>query len=172
MKEVESPVWQFRVQPIPGGPQPPRNIAPANRSVDLPARLQLDWSRSSHAETYDVLLGLVSPPSDRIVTTTESKIDIVAPLELGKTYYWQIVARSGDQRVEGPVWSFTTAAMPLRPNVPATPQPRDHAIVGVRDFVLAWENDPNADEYDVFLSELGSPAYVATVTEPEYAVQH
>jgi hypothetical protein len=96
-----------------------------------------------------------------------------APLEAGRTYFWQIVATDGIETTPGFIWSFTTAPANQAPNVPAKPSPPDGETDVPVDPVLTWlGGDPDDDPvfYTVYLGTRAPLPEVATgLTETSYA---
>lgn len=69
----------------------------------------------SSGETFEVFLGRVENlgPSERLGQTTRARWP-VRGLPAGR-HYWQVIAVSGDQRIPGPVWTFTVLGTGRRP---------------------------------------------------------
>jgi hypothetical protein len=99
-----------------GAPTVPENPGPADGATGQPLAVSLDWQTS-----YPMGTGL-GIPGNLVYFGTSSDPpqhslyweDLEPPYEVGglapnTTYYWKIVAYSGDYgTTEGPVWRFTT----------------------------------------------------------------
>ncbi len=90
-------------------PNIPYNPLPQDKAVVLNLYSDLNWSGgdSNYFDNvvYDVYFGRTAPPPF-VITQASTTFD-PGLLEMGRTYYWQIVARDsqGDSAV-GPLWSF------------------------------------------------------------------
>jgi hypothetical protein len=114
--DTAGPVWSFTTAaastPVPPPPVPvpgtPANPTPATTATDVCPHATLSWT-ADEASTYDVALGLTSPPGT--VSSGQSATAYTPTgLAWSTTYYWQITSISAGGRTAGPIWSFTTAA--------------------------------------------------------------
>lgn len=104
------PVWSFVGGPdhpptVPSLPNPPDGANVSSADVTL------QWTSTDpdgHQLLYYVKFGTNNPPPNFALTEVPSKL--VGPLQVGQTYYWQIVAVDGFQGTQGPVWSFTVVS--------------------------------------------------------------
>jgi len=105
------PVWSFHTAIVP--PAMPNSPSPANGATNVSTSTALTWS-SAGATSFDVLLDTTDPPSQVASGLTNASY---APSGLapGTIYFWQIVAHNSSGAVQGPTWSFTTAAAPPPP---------------------------------------------------------
>jgi len=88
----------------------PSNPKPADKSIDQPLIVNLQWEFSG-SQKFDVYLDKKNPPQILIANDITSKSLVVTNLEYQTTYYWRIIAKNEDgSKIEGPVWSFTTLA--------------------------------------------------------------
>jgi hypothetical protein len=91
-------------------PSTPTAPSPTNAATGVALGTPLSWSAPG-ATTYDISFGTMNPPvgvsSEGLASPTWAPI--LAP---STTYYWQVTARNGVGSAVGPVWSFTTAALP------------------------------------------------------------
>jgi hypothetical protein len=97
------------------GPGFPYDPSPPDDAVDLPLGTQLSWQCENSGVdslTYDVYIGTsTSPP--RVVTDHPTNTYSPNFLMYNTTYYWKITARDSEGRTAtGPLWSFTTSAVP------------------------------------------------------------
>jgi len=88
-------------------PGTPSNPSPQNEATGIATGINLSWSPSVNADSYDVYFGMSSPPPK--VSNTAGTTHPVYNLSNNTLYYWQIVSRNncGDTTA-GPIWSFTT----------------------------------------------------------------
>ncbi len=114
--DTAGPVWSFTTAPastpVPPPPVPvpgaPANPTPAASATNVCPHVTLSWT-ANEASTYDVALGLTSPPGT--VSSGQSATAYTPTgLAWSTTYYWQITSISAGGRTAGPIWSFTTAA--------------------------------------------------------------
>jgi len=145
-------------------PAPFVNLSPADSSTDVNIDVDLDWEDSTGATSYDVYLGITSPPPFA-ASVTESYYD---PAGLGacETYYWKIVARNDWGDLEGSEWSFSTIS--ITPGNFSYLSPADFATGVPVDADLDWEDSTGATSYDVYFGTSDPPPYVATVSESYY----
>ncbi|MCH8219483.1 MAG: LamG domain-containing protein, partial [Planctomycetes bacterium] len=102
-----SEVRFFYIPTFPTGPNPPSG------STDVAADVTLSWARDGReAAGHDIYLGSDPNALSRAGTVTESSFDTLASdLQLGQTYYWQVVEVNDamdPSEWAGAVWSFAT----------------------------------------------------------------
>jgi hypothetical protein len=108
----QGPEWTFTTAPAgPPPPGAPSSPAPADGATGVSTAPTLAWS-SSGATAYDVKFGTVTPPTTTVSSGQSAASYSPAGLANDTTYYWQIVATNTSGSTAGPVWSFTTAALP------------------------------------------------------------
>ena len=90
-------------------PSAPTAPSPASGATDVAMETSLTWSAAG-AASYDVAFGTIDPPSPAATGLTSTSYS--PSLSPSTTYYWQVVAKNGVGSTAGPVWSFTTAALP------------------------------------------------------------
>ena len=83
----------------------PRDPAPQDKALNQDLAATLTWS-SDGATGYEVYFGTTPTPPMAGTATTNSYSP--SSLELGRTYYWQVVALGPWGKTAGPVWSFST----------------------------------------------------------------
>lgn len=101
--------------------QPPALPAlpnPANGTLELEPTITLSWQGiDTDADTLSYDVYLFEPDAVNItpmVTGIRDTFYHLPPLEFGKTYFWQIVAKDGHHApVYGEVWSFSTRPFPI-----------------------------------------------------------
>jgi len=140
----------------PGAPASP---SPANAATGVSTSPTLTWTAAS-ATSYDVKFGTTNPPPT--VSTGQAAASYSTPtLGNSTTYFWQIVARNGSGSTPGPVWSFTTTAVPPPPpGTPASPSPSNSATGVVTSPTLTW-SAANATSYDVKFGTTNTPPVVS-----------
>lgn len=109
-------VWSFTTvaEPTPEpvtAPGAPADPTPADSATNVCPHATLSWS-ADNATSYDVALGTSNPPSVVSAGQTSSAYTPSTPLAWSTTYYLQVTAINAGGRTDGPVWSFTTAAVP------------------------------------------------------------
>lgn len=91
-----------------GNPDTPSYLSPANFATEVDPDANLDWSAAARATSYDVYFGTdPTPDAGEFQGNTASSFWSLPPLNLGTTYYWQIIARNSAGTTAGPVWRFT-----------------------------------------------------------------
>ena len=90
-------------------PAAPATPSPADGAIGAATTATLTWVATG-ATSYDVAFGTVNPPPSAATGLTTASY---SPAMAGTTtYYWQVIARNSAGSTPGPVWSFTTAALP------------------------------------------------------------
>lgn len=165
---AEGPVWSFRTAPVPcsQGPSSVTLNEPSNGAVLVPTSQDLKWSGGNSRcpglnATYEVYFGTSSPPPFHH-DNGDSKSWDPGTLELGKTYYWKIVARDDNGSVSSPTWSFTTVLTCITPPTEAcSPTPADYADDVDDDTDLSWGCGDSQCQgtvtYDVYFGRDPSP---------------
>jgi hypothetical protein len=150
-------------------PNKPAMPLPANGAVDVSLSPYLTWipvkTEPDQVVRYNVYLDRESDPATIVARGLSNTFVKITNLEDGATYYWQVVALTGGNEIEGPVWSFTTLTSPgdnTPPAMPSRPDPQHQATgVSVSNFVLRWSGgDPDAGDTvfnDVYLSADNPP---------------
>ncbi|MBN2791579.1 MAG: hypothetical protein JXQ81_03625, partial [Desulfuromonadales bacterium] len=107
------------INPVNDAPDTPFGNTPAAGGSDIAVDADLSWSGGDpdvgDSVTYDVYFGSDNPPT-ALVSDDQTELTYdPGTLDYNTTYYWKIVARDNHgAETSGPVWSFTTTAMPLR----------------------------------------------------------
>jgi hypothetical protein len=146
---TEGPIWSFTTeenQP----PYEPSDPDPPDESTDISIDEILKWTggdpNSGDTVTYDVYFGTSSPPPLVDEDLTQTAYD-PGTMELGITYYWQIVSEDSQaETTDGPIWSFTTEE---EPNDPPTAPEIDGPDTGKAGIELCWtfhSDDPNGHQ--------------------------
>ncbi|SIT93618.1 carboxypeptidase-like regulatory domain-containing protein [Pontibacter indicus] len=100
-------------------PGPPTLVSPADNLQDQNISLTLKWSspeaRPSDSLTYNVYLYESGVAEKRLLVQNIRDTTVVASnLKFNTTYFWQVTVKNRRGAVtNGPVWSFTTYAMPV-----------------------------------------------------------
>jgi Zn-dependent metalloprotease len=109
------PVWTFTTGTPPPPPPPPlppgapATPSPSNAATGVATTAALTWSAPG-ATSYDVAFGTLNPPP--AVATNLTNATYSPTMTASTTYFWRVTARNGGGSTAGPVWSFTTAALP------------------------------------------------------------
>ena len=151
-------VWSFTTAAAPQPPSAPATPSPASGATGVSTSASLSWS-ATNATSYDVKFGTTNPPAPAV--TGQAGTSYTPTLAAGTTYFWQVVANNANGSTPGAVWSFTTAAAPQPPSVPATPSPVNGATGVSTSASLSW-NATNATSYDVKFGTTNPPAQVVT----------
>lgn len=97
-----------------GGKKKPLGLAtnptPADAVTSVLLDVTLDWDAAEGAESYDVYLDTVSPPTALLGNVTWTNFVLPASLEGGTQYFWRVDSRRGKRKAEGTLWTFTTHA--------------------------------------------------------------
>lgn len=105
-------------------PPLPQIPIPSHNQGDVSLSPTLKWGPTADpcdSFQYDVYLGVADNPPFVGQVMGESALE-VGPLEPSRTYYWRVVTtdRQGDQ-IQGPLWTFTTAAADFADTLPPAP---------------------------------------------------
>jgi len=105
---------------IEGAPGSPVNPMPESSAHTVALTPELSWDFGADTESYDLILDSVYPPAALVVENaaadgTGATYTITETLEYQTTYYWRVVSRNSNTRLEsyGPIWSFTTLYAPV-----------------------------------------------------------
>jgi len=147
----ESPMWHFKTSVPPGVPYAP---APIDNSSDISLNVLLKWKVENPAMSdlsYDLYFG-VENSLELIATGLKESSYMIHGLKGGTRYQWKVVVMDDKgNRVEGPVWSFTTSYPPV---VPFDPHPADGDTDVSLTPELKWrcyDNDEGIVTYDIFI---------------------
>ncbi|GAB3819611.1 hypothetical protein GCM10028895_18290 [Pontibacter rugosus] len=98
-----------------GAPGIPSEPSPANNTSGLSNSVTLKWKgpASKDTLTYDVYLYESGGNQKKIAESVKDTSVVADNLMHGTTYFWQVVAKNkGDATTNGPIWSFSTNALP------------------------------------------------------------
>jgi len=112
-----------------------------------------------------VYFGTSSPPA--LIGNQEAATYYPGPIELGTTYYWQIVEVEADGTTKhtGDVWSFTTTTdLSTISEVATQPNPADGAAGVALDATLSWWPGASAVSHDVYFGTSSPPALIGNQT--------
>ena len=164
---TEGPVWNFTTT-MPVFPPGPTDPSPPNDAVNQNRALTLAWSSSAFTPplSYEVHFGTTMTPPVVATVPFQSRASYpVDSLALDTRYYWSVVAiGGGGQRVEGPLWTFTTWTTNPAPSTPDNPQPADLMKHAPTAMTLSWvASDPEGQalHYDVYFGAASDPAFLA-----------
>ena len=167
-----SDVWLIKIASgVNNPPNTPINPNPVNHAIDIDVDADLSWTGGDpdpgDTVTYDIYLGTSSSPP-KIVTGQSGTTFDPGTMGASTKYYWQIVAWDNHgASTSGPVWDFTTSALPNSPpNTPSNPNPTNHATGVDVNADLGWTcSDPDVGDtliYDVYFGTTSTPPNVAT----------
>jgi hypothetical protein len=106
------------IQQIYGGqplPSAASNPAPGNGATNVSWIQDLSWTAGLYAASHDVYFGTVNPPTF-IGNQTAATYD-TGTMNTSTTYYWRIDEKNDIGTTAGFVWSFTTSAETIDPNL-------------------------------------------------------
>ncbi len=102
-------VWQFTTADPPGAASAPQ---PPDGAQALPVETDLSWTAGADATAHDVYLGVDPGALDLVSAGQPSTTYDPGTLNGGVLYYWRIDELGAGGATPGPVWTFTTAALP------------------------------------------------------------
>ncbi len=141
----------------------PKTPFPANQSNSNSIDLILKWETcrdSLFPTTFDVWFGTDSNNLE-LISQGQSKLFLrQSHLMNQTTYYWRIITYTHTLKLQGPIWSFKTAAPPNGNNPPSIPLPvypkHTSENIPAPKCILKWKSvDKDATDiilFDVYLS--------------------
>lgn len=99
-------IWAFQTKSIKelGVPFDPK---PTNGAIDLETNITFEWKYEGKEALFDIYLGL--DPNDLVLIAQDLGYQFYeVSIDYGKTYYWKVVAKSGDEKKESAIWNFST----------------------------------------------------------------
>jgi len=156
--------WTFMVGPTVGAVAAPTNPDPPDGQPGASNNPTLKWMRGPGATSHDVLFWTggnpLTPPNytwtvnggDSLVVPTPP-----APLTVGATYYWQVVAKNSIGTAAGAQWSFKVGADPVDP---ATMVPASNAVDvnAGQPVTFTWAKALGAKTYWLYVWLQSDPA--------------
>ncbi len=173
------PLWTFVTIPEPNNPPyTPGTPSPANGTTGVSIDAILSWSGGDpdvgDTATYDVYFGTTPSPPLVASNQTDTGYD-PGLLSYTTTYYWMILAWDNHgASTQGPLWHFTTRALPNDPPyTPSNPSPEDGATNVNLTVTISWNGgDPDAGDivtYDVYFGTSSPPLKLANnITDLSY----
>lgn len=135
---------------------------PADGATDVAlGGVTLQWLAGAETASHMVYFGATNPPPFA-GEQAETSFD-AGTMSLNTTYYWRIDEKNSAGTTTGPVWSFTTTAVP--DNTPPSPDP------------MTWASPPAPveDSYDKIIMSAtaandvsGVEYYFANITDPSH----
>jgi hypothetical protein len=107
-KSPYSSVWNFITLPLPDLDSP-LLVSPAKGSEVDTVSVEFEWKTVTEAESYELQVALDSAFTNQVMRFSQ----IVEPkfrvdsLEIGKTYYWKVIAKGKRPSSESEIWKFT-----------------------------------------------------------------
>ncbi len=150
----------------PAAPPMPKLPYPADGAEGVLLGTTLSWAAGDTAVTHDLYFGTSSPPA--FIGNQEAVTYYPGPIEVGTTYYWQIVEVEADGTTKhiGDVWSFTTTTdLSTVSEIATQPNPADGAIDVAPDATLSWWPGASAVSHDVYFGTTSPPALIGNTTE-------
>lgn len=114
LNDVDNYVDETAVATI-GGVYPPSNPNPNNGATNVDVNSELSWTGGPGTSiTYDVFFGTTSPPP-KVSSNQSATVYDPGTLAYSTIYYWKIVAWGENDTASGPLWHFSTMAIPNDP---------------------------------------------------------
>ena len=141
VKTASSGVRSFRIEGV--GCFPPGAFSlssPADAATGLPPDLTISWTTSQGAASYDLYLGLSSPPSLYLSGLTSTALALRG-LAAGATYRWKVVARAACDPAAAtatPVRAFTVRGTCAAPGATGFTFLPPGAVGAGQTYVVAW----------------------------------
>jgi hypothetical protein len=132
-----------------------RKPLPSDGAMDVSVDAYLSWTPGSFVESHDVYFGTANPPP--FVINQNNTTFEPGPLSCVTTYYWRIDEVNPYGTTTGPVWSFTTSALPGQAR---NPLPCDGAIDVSLSAYLSWTPGSCAESHDVYFGTANPPPFV------------
>ena len=123
--------------------------------------LSLSWRPAEDAESYDVYLDEVSPPSTLLGNAKTTYID-ATDLKYGTTYFWEAVAKNKEGETSGTEFSFSTIGS-APPGSVVSGAPDDTTNVEI-NTPLSWLAASATTDYKVYLDTSSSPSSLVGTT--------
>lgn len=152
--------WQFKTGDSDNAaPNQPANPVPDDLAFDQLPSLRFTWTGGdpdvNDVVTYSFLLGL-DPEILELKGTTRNTAFEIEGLELGRTYYWRVVAADDrGKETKSPLWRFNTYSPANQaPDDPIVAYPASGAVNIPADAQIRWtaaDPDDDAITADVFI---------------------
>jgi sugar lactone lactonase YvrE len=137
-------------------------IAPRAFELNTPTQptggVTLAWQDAERAGSYDLYLGVSSPPEIYAASLTATNF-VTTALVSGTTYFWTVVAHSecdATRTFAAPIRSFTTGGSCLPPGNFDLSAPSNGREVG-STATLSWTAATNAAAYDIYFGRSNPP---------------
>ncbi len=173
--------WQFKTGDSDNAsPYQPASPVPDDLAFDQLPSLRFSWTGgdpdNTDIVTYSFYLGL-DPDNLQLKATTRNTVYEVEGLELGRTYYWKVIAADNrGKETRGPLWRFSTyAPANQNPSDPEAAYPASGAVNVATDVQLRWTaSDPDGDllRHDLYVgssfpltkiaADLAAPSFIPT----------
>ena len=163
-------VWGFTTEAAAVPPGVASNPAPANNATGVNINTSLGWTAGSDTTCRDAYFGTDSTPdaSESQGNQAGTAFDPGA-LANSTIYYWRIDEVNDDGTTTGAVWSFTTEAVPVPPDVASEPAPANNATGVNISTSLGWTADSSTTSHDVYFGTNPTPALQGNQSGASYA---
>ncbi len=154
--------WKANHTPI--APPAPALVSPAYDSTGVTISHPLVWKYALGATSYHVQLSKSLAMTFPLLndTATTATFHTVSGLEYNTKYYWRVSAKGdGGPGPWSDIWSFTTSASPVPPDIPVLYSPANDTSEMPLSHPLLWQKANGATSYRVQLST--SPTLFPTV---------
>jgi hypothetical protein len=146
--------WSFSTNVAP--PVAFSMTSPANGATGQSVSGTLTWLASVGATSYDVYIGVTTPPTTKVNVGTATSYNY-SGLSYNTIYYWKVVAKNSADSIAatGSPWSFTTIM--ASPSAFSMTSPANGATDQPVSGTLTWATSANATGYDVYLGSTNPP---------------
>jgi T5SS/PEP-CTERM-associated repeat protein len=148
----------------------PKIPKPADGAEGVLLGTTLSWGAGDTAATHDVYFGTTSPPA--LIGNQEAAAYYPGPIELGTTYYWQVVEVEADgvTKHASDVWSFTTTTdLSTVSEIATQPDLADGTDgVSIEGTTLSWWPGASAVSHDVYFGTTSPPALAGNQVEMSF----
>ncbi|MBI2422018.1 MAG: AHH domain-containing protein [Candidatus Hydrogenedentes bacterium] len=155
----------------------PNHPSPVHGATDVSVNTGLGWDFQTGVTMHRVYLGTNPSSIPFAGSPINPYFKPAGRLEEFTTYSWKVVEEfdgdgDADPDMAGPIWSFTTGALPL-PELPWNNYPLNGSADIPLDVTLSWLNGLNTDEVDVYFGDENPPPLwnTGTISSQSYLGQ-
>ncbi|GAB6189521.1 hypothetical protein JCM30566_12610 [Marinitoga arctica] len=166
-------VWAFQTKSVKelGVPFAPQ---PTNGATNLETNITFEWKYEGKEALFDIYFGI--NPNDLTLIAQDLGYQFYeVSVDYGKTYYWKVVAKSGDKKRESAIWNFSTKELLITEEIteistPLTVESTTISIESTITEVLPSETEkivnPITEKY-IYTTGSGIGMYIIDVSDPK-----